>query len=89
MWGKMTEEDTKLMSVVQVNKSQSSIRITVPKPIADEMNLKHGSFVEFYRVGEHIVIKKGEWRLLRHIRLVLLSVHSDYYLRKTRNRAAA
>ena len=56
----MTEEDTRLLSVVQVNKSQSSIRITVPKPIADEMKLMHGSFVGFYRIGEHIVIKKVE-----------------------------
>lgn len=54
----MTDENTDLINVVQANKSQSSLRITVPKRLAEELGLDHGSFVAFYRVGSHIAIKK-------------------------------
>lgn len=54
----MADEEQDLISVVQANKSQSSLRVTIPKRIADELELSHGSFVGFYRVGTRIAIKK-------------------------------
>lgn len=52
------DDEQSLISVVQANKSQSSLRITIPKKIAEELELEHGSFVGFYREGSEIAIKK-------------------------------
>lgn len=51
------EEDT-LIAVVQASKFQSSVKITIPKRIVEELLVEHGTFVGFYKSAGRVYIKK-------------------------------
>lgn len=54
----MDNGESDLVAVVQAGKLQSSLKITIPKRVAKEMDLEHGNFVGFYHVGNEITIRK-------------------------------
>lgn len=53
----MTNEEEELVAVVQASKLQSSIKITIPKRVASELDVAHGSFIGFFKRKGDFFIK--------------------------------
>ena len=50
----------KLIAVTRTSKSGSSFRITLPKEIAEKLNVSESEHIGFYQVNGEIVLKKIE-----------------------------
>ena len=51
----MTE---KLIAVTKTSSKGSSLRITLPKEVADKLNVSESEHIGFYEVKEEIVVRK-------------------------------
>ena len=54
----MSHEDQDLLSVGKAKKIQSSLRVTIPKGIVNELDLGDGDYIGYYKSGSGIVIRK-------------------------------
>ena len=50
----------KLIAVIKTSKRVSSLRITLPKDIAEKLNASESEHLGFYEVNGEIVVKKIE-----------------------------
>ena len=50
----------KLIAVTKTSSKGSSLRITLPKEIADKLNVSESEHIGFYEVNGEIVIRKIE-----------------------------
>ena len=50
----------KLIAVTKTSKCGSSLRITLPKDIAEKLNVSESGHIGFYEVNGEIVIRKIE-----------------------------
>ena len=50
----------KLIAVTRTSRKESSLRITLPKEIAEKLNVSESAHVEFYEVNGDIVVRKIE-----------------------------
>ena len=50
----------KLIAVAKTSSKGSSLRITIPKEIAEKLNVSESEHIGFYEINVEIVIKKIE-----------------------------
>ena len=50
----------KLIAVAKTSSKGSSLRITIPKEIAEKLNVSESEHIGFYEINGEIVIKKIE-----------------------------
>jgi AbrB family looped-hinge helix DNA binding protein len=50
----------KLIAVIKISKRGSSLRITLPKEIAEKLNVTGSEHIGFYEVDGEIVVRKIE-----------------------------
>ena len=50
----------KLIAVIKISKRGSSLRITLPKEIAEKLNVSQSGHIGFYEVNGEIVVRKIE-----------------------------
>ena len=48
----------KLLAVTKTSSRGSSLRITLPKEIAEKLNVSESEHIEFYEVNGEIVVRK-------------------------------
>ena len=50
----------KLIAVIKIPKRVSSLRITLPKDIAEKLNVTESEHIGFYEINGEIVVRKTE-----------------------------
>lgn len=50
----------KLIAVTRTSSKGSSLRITLPKEVADKLNVSESEHIGFYEIGREIVVRKIE-----------------------------
>jgi AbrB family looped-hinge helix DNA binding protein len=51
-------EESKLVNIAHVSKRGSSLRISIPKKVADSIGISEGEILGFYYDGERIFVEK-------------------------------
>ena len=51
----------KLIAVAKTSSKGSSLRITIPKEVAERLNISESEHMGFYLEGENIIVRKIEW----------------------------
>ena len=50
--------DEKLVDISRVSKTKTSLRVTLPKDIAEKISINEGEFLGFYMIADTIYIRK-------------------------------
>lgn len=50
----------KLIAVAKTSSKGSSLRITIPKEVAERLNISESEHIGFYLEGENIIVRKIE-----------------------------
>lgn len=52
------KDEGKLIDITRTSKRGSSLRITLPKEVAEQLSIGEGEFLGFYRKNDQILIRK-------------------------------